>query len=727
MSQFEQGSRLDAMRRQGSALGPSTTNTRVGVNQSIQVVGQETLPPVVAGGSIAESLMQALGVAGNLAAGIGNTLDRQTAKIERKNAENKAYDIGQASRDYRTHAIEFQAKIESGEIKLPDGVDPTPENVTDFASQLVENRIDDPSINEPYKEEYRTLIPHVASMFQRKLTQERAQAKEALAQTLADGVAGSQTAGEMSKFMAVAQKDLNLTSVEAAEKTILPTMRAAANSGDRVRFEAAKTALGGMFQNEQKMGELALQQNERTNQRMQQQAIGDRYGQMWAEEKPVESIRSQYDADLKAGRIGGAFADSLLGDIQRAEARQAAVILKTETENARKVNEQAWQDMVDQAGDGGLLALIPKDGFKATLPDKTEQKVSYNEAIDMATDSAFARIERMYQGRPQEAISMQADWAARNGVEPVTWKRVLEAGAMQSTQSSLAQDKNAPQELPPMAESGFTLYRTLRAQQPQLLEKLLPGGKVRDFYETAETLMQDKAIGSTSPDAVRTALLNSAIQINNPNRSTLDGIQRDSLETAVKGMMSEGSLWWAKTANNGGEIAAEVSAKAMPKIRRGIPADEAVRQASEEVKNGRVIINNWAVPATDIGNLPGEIRDNISNVASTIIDDWISRNPDSGYSKESLTLKPIRDTGFWAIADGTNGLVIDPSAVFSPRELKARHDELVKAGFDKDTAKVLADWKARQEEALRAANRTPAERAMDNFERRGGRAGQRVY
>lgn len=495
--------------------------------------------------------------------------------------------------------------------------------------------------------------PLIAAAYQRR-SQVQAKARQDLELNLQRGAKSATTSVEIQRFMASHHRLFpEASELDTLTAIVVPVLNDAAAAGDETRMKAAVGLLDpDRFGTE-------LRGAEATFKRVEEQRKAKEVGGF------LDTVAGQLD-DILTQR-GGSF-DQVQRTIDAAKdridprtilnARRSVLELQNSANSAaaKAIKEAARAALVREhltsavaAGAGGMLWRIP-----ALDEPETGAKVSQEETIQGALAMQFDQIARIHASDPALALAKQVKYAADNGVIFDPWRDALNAG-FRGASTALSLTKPGTQvQVSKTTAAGLQLYETMRTVAPNLIEAMPADATA--FYETALTLRQfPEFAGQPAGALIEAARLG---QLPDPPFEATNALIREQVER----LQTSGFLFWQTTAANPGEIGAEIAKLARIKIKAGLGADTAVKQAAEVVGAQRVFIGNWSVSLND-ARVPAPVKDKIQDIAAEIFQAWTAKYGEkTGLDVDDLTLRHDQRTGLWFVANGRTGAMVGDGA-----------------------------------------------------------------
>lgn len=343
------------------------------------------------------------------------------------------------------------------------------------------------------------------------------------------------------------------------------------------------------------------------------------------------AFKSTLDAAIKLHpeRFTAAELVGLTGTYDTSMARQQAAL------RVQDVKDGAVSNAMQAARSGKLWAVDDVQYTNATGTEATFK----GDAIRKEAISRFEEnLDTQYANDPQGRFNAQVQFYSGNLVKNEGWEKLLK-GAPFSASNVVA----AGGDLPANLTQGLDLYMNLRAKAPQLLQQHV-GDQAQDFFEIARVAQQYHSLDA------KQALMTAARATTDPNWSKASpGLSKQDTVRAVRSSL--GTMWGKDLTDvwNADSPQTEVVEDAMMLNRGlGIPMADAIKEASERVKQNYQIINGTAVRTGD-KNVPP----NFGELAGRYVDKFYDTNAAAlrkeGFAKSDLHIVNIGDTPNWAI------------------------------------------------------------------------------
>lgn len=608
-----------------------------------------------------------------------NEARKEADRIER---EAEILDRGLASEHASRDLPGLTAQINDRKLFTDD----TPESaVASFLAAQTEG------MSPAYREQYTRALqgPLIAKVYAHR-ENVKGEALSALKENLQRGAKTAASGASLQLFVASHQRLFpNDSEIDRLTDIVVPALNDAAASGDDQRFKAAAGLLDPQrFSAELRTAETQLQ-------RVKNSEVSTR------EQDFVEGIAKQID-DLVSGK-GGSYA-KMLQDLDAASdegsIRPTTILQMREKvmrmqdsqnlEAEKAIKELAKASAAREhviaalaAGAVGNLWSVPE------LDDpKTGAKLSRAEIQQAATALQFEMIANRHKDQPDVVLTKQVKYVADNGITPPEeWKSMFTAG-FRGVSVALSLTKPGERITPNETTlAAFVLHEKLETVAPHLLLDM--PAEARKFFEMASTLRQlPEYAGKPGAALIEAARIQ---QLPEPPPEPTNAIIRKQVED----LQTTGFLFWQTTASNPGEIGAAIAELARIKIRAGLGAEAAVKQAAEVVRQQRTFIGNWSVSLND-ARLPQGVKENIQPVAAGIFKDWVAKHGEAeGLDVDDLTLRHDRQTGLWYIASGHDGSIVRQG---KPGEIAFDADGLLSRVASKhpDIDEIVKRWNARR-------------------------------
>jgi hypothetical protein len=640
VSQLEHGGPPERLRRallRPIDLAPATL--------PLEAPGRAVLPPVSEGATLAGQLLDSL----SPLSGAGNALyhlgqqqraerQAQLAEARRQDAEAEHLDRGLASLHARSDFAPLSAAIANREVVVPEG-----ETFEDFANKWAAQHTDGQSA--AYGTEYRSIIvPHVVAALVQQHEAVKAQAQKDNLKVYAEGATQAEAPDAIQTIIDdAAAKYPTTTETERLGTIVLPAAESAANNADRVRLDASLTVLGDRFPAERLKLEAAYQAATDRKQREAVRGFQDEIAGLYVDRRPYEHIR---EAILK--HRGAIPDDALDAQLREADSREHAATAEARAALLRAENGQHEAQVYVAAGElmraaditGGATRI---DTVKWTDSAGHDHTLTRNEIVEQTTNAEMRAIADANPD-PQASLARQAEYLSRNGVTFAGFERVLGAGYSATLTDIASVDKAGKTTLPANVAAGFDLYKRLGAMNPRLRDEHIKSADARTFYELATLAEQ-----YVTPGEPHSSLMVATKALARDARTLSTGhLPAEALRRAVADVVDGG--WFAKDAQNGGEVGAKVERLAGLYVSAiGLSPAAAVKEATKKIQNSHTIINGWAV---DTGNL--HVPPNLPDLAKKIATAYATRHGETeAVRAKDLTLMPGETSGSWILFDRT--------------------------------------------------------------------------
>lgn len=377
--------------------------------------------------------------------------------------------------------------------------------------------------------------------------------------------------------------------------------------------------------------------------------------------------------------------------INTAREKQGKIVEKLALEAKAQTSEQEVSLLLRKAGDEGTLLTIPEK-VSYTKADGEIGAYSRQELVDRAVEERLHEIDVWAQsvaadpaskGVDVEALKLERQIAffKQNPVKNPQWADVLN-----SAYSSAAPDTIAgASQPPPHLLQAVSLYESLEAKAPGVLQRHLASDDAKDFYATyrvARTLMrQDER------QALITASQATKGVADDP---TAFSPAYDKLEDELS--KAESSWPWAQGITNYGEMTSDVRRLGKALVRAGVSPTSALEKAGESVRGQYTNINGYMVRTADrfIEAFPAELASRklppeaFEDTVKSYLSEYVSS---SGIDADGLSIRRLSDgVGSWAVIDASTGFPIATTSglkpAFTASDLiefaKAKHEGKIK-------------------------------------------------
>jgi hypothetical protein len=422
-------------------------------------------------------------------------IDNAERTIEQAKAEQEIV-IGEARRTARMRLTDIQTAIDSGRIARGQG-----ESYEDFAARVALEESD--GMGELYTRAFAdTIGPQLAQYAQASDERRVSEARAASVQVLADSASLAATSDDVSNAINAAEA-LGLRRDQATRAVGLTALQAAAQAGDRVRFDRVKAALGSELVQEQEALGIQLGERERAiasqrrNDFLDNLALVSLSGGGFGEQLALVA------EGLTGGTIDPSTAERLTSEIQNSMAAQ---------EKAQLVQADREQEAANVAGltadlfalstvagagpndpnaplAGGIASITDDQDFEFTLPSGKVQTVKGRDVRRAVTAKAMQAIGEAAPD-PATALRRQAQWLGFNNVKHDPLATQLTGGVSQAITALTATPGSG--QSPEVPASTIDAYRTatvLQATSPSVYERHTTESD-RAFYDAVRLGME---------------------------------------------------------------------------------------------------------------------------------------------------------------------------------------------------------------------------------------------
>lgn len=639
---------------------------------------------------LTDSLEQTLGltarVFGQVAAGAERQRAMDVADIEQRDkmalAEREVV-IGEARKQARIRYADIQAGIEAGRIARQPG-----ESYADFAARVAAG--ESQGMGDLYAQSFAETIGPQVAMFAQNVEEKRvAEAKAASVQTLADSATlapdaeGVRTAIEAGSAMIGEEKSLRAIGLTA--------LQAAAQSGDRARFEKVRQALGDKLVQEQGALEITLGEreraiaNERRNQFINGLAGLNLSGAGFGEQLAYVGegfARGEIDADD---------AERLTNGIESARLTQQKQVLEQADQTQKATNidtlaAEAWQGSLSAGG----LSTLSTEEFTFTLPSGKTQKVEGRELVGLVTAKAMQEIAGSAPD-PATALQRQALWLGSNNVKYDRLASQLSAGTSQAITAyqTVSQDGQQNVDIPASVIDAYRTATVLRQTSQAVYEKHTTADD-RVFYDSVRMGLE---LGKTEQQAIADA----AKAANHPLRFQPIDLTKTGLYNPIRNTS-------AVLAVNG----SEVESRAYEVVRylinsQGVRVDAALKTVAAQVKSQYLVHRKIAV---NTAGMPENVKEALPDILDQKVDEYYAKFGEADdVDKSDVALIRDANTGNWRFVNNMDG-----SVLFSSNRMVVNDDIIDKIIRERAQAEMKAAIETGKRETMEVWNlrRNPA-------------------
>jgi hypothetical protein len=648
MSQFEQGGPPGGIRR-----NPIVPVPQQGLTSTLIAPGLATIPPVSRGAQMADELSHALGLVGQVAGTIHEQAhsanvrayqeqldaERAQAKSDRLDAIQEHALRGQAALHAGAIMPGVLAKIATGDIQKPDGVDPA-----EFSHSLARS-FGGTDFAPAYNDELdRRMSDNIANAIaQRGLALRR----ESIADTSAkiiDGAQGEADPEQLEgKFEALRLANPDMTEARARELIGSSALKYAVSLGDTNPQKAQSLlATAGKFLGDDFKSDVETAATHLDNQIKKNQAaavtnfrsdISDLRlsGATYAEQRQaVEDYRKNPDVDPTAIDREMHRIDTL----EREDLRQGRRLgIQFEVEHA---HDLAVEDAAAHMRNGEAYAV---QDSKFVDSEGHSHPFDRDKLVKEATESEMTKIASENKD-PAASFGKQVEFLSRNGVGYEPWEHLLASGYL-GLSNDISSDPKAGQE-PQVGDTtvkGYAMYRAISAANPRLANSLVKSEPARRFYETAELAQKYVTPGDAGASLLQAA---KAFQRGAYAETTSRELSAKALKGAVDTAINH-RFFFAAEAKNVAYVGDKVEQLARFYMDvNGIDAASAVKEAAEKIKPSFSVMHGWAV---ETGNRM--VPANIDSLLDKISNEYVAKHPDEALHAGDLVLEPGDGENNW--------------------------------------------------------------------------------
>lgn len=671
-------------RNRAPTQGRVGTELLQGITENVVAPGVPVLPADYSSENEILQVERALGLLGQDVAGAGDLYAQQQHRIERQNAKVDALDRGLAAQHKGLDAAVFADKIAQNDpaFKVPDG-----QNIGTFANDFVNHYLDaaHPDAPEAYKEEYRTLAPHLAQMLGSKAEHDRAVNQNEGMDVLANAAATAPDLETAQSLVNSGGSALNLTDFQK-QAVLFNAAKLSANAGkvDVVERLAPALASGPFSAQFDTLKIHAESVRLSAENQWHTRNMAD-LENLQAAGTPSPVLLATAEEKFKAGDINGDQLQRFKKDVALDDAHKASTAFSNLEDQIAFGHNQgvplsAFSKELDQLNRMDPSRATPlfnrlrvdeekraEASFKAdsinealqssrsgtplsTIEEKTKTvgdktiTVSKPDQIEAVTKIEFARLA---QGKtPQQAMQAQANWLAENGVEYQPWKSLVHSAYTSS--GDLEKATVAPQSM----VDALNLYAQIRAVQPGLAHSMFPENE-RLFMDTALQWQADTAVNGRPDTLGALRMANKAVNMPPEERARVsDRIKVADVEAKATEIVSAGNWFTSTDLNTVGNHDELVAALRTDAIRyaRTMSAADAIKKAGENAKASGTKINNfWTYTA--VPGLGADVRYDMPKVGQAVIDGYYEKNKPAGIDKADIGMVFNRNTSLWVLED----------------------------------------------------------------------------
>lgn len=302
-----------------------------------------------------------------------------------------------------------------------------------------------------------------------------------------------------------------------------------------------------------------------------------------------------------------------------------------------------------QSGQGVIDSLpqdeLPPGSLSTTvnLSDGTTHTFDSPQVIEAAVNLSVQAIHD--QSTPETFVPAVAEFLGKSGQTYRAWSEAMNAGFYASMTQLIAMKPGDPAPAPPAnLAQGYELYKRIGAIDPRVRNAHMKNESTRRLYEIADLMEQTQAQGD-SGNALALAMVGFA-RVSKFGEPTMEGVDQNTINSAVDDVASRGALWWSQTAQNQGEIRQKLlmTTKAYM-MTSGASAEQAMSHAVETLKQSHAIINDWAVDVSGTTAPP-----NFEALSKVAIDAYVAKFGEQDFvNSDQLTLIPGETPSTWIV------------------------------------------------------------------------------
>lgn len=465
---------------------------------------------------------------------------------------------------------------------------------------------------------------------------------------------------------------------EVVDATALNALRDAASLDETTeRFDAIAPLAEGMFPTEVGRLRQSLESRLATQDARQQadadQGLANRVGRVLANRNEFnpELAHSLIDKAAEAGTVSGDELRRQRQLVESAEARRAARLSAQARADLEAVTEAAFQRKLDQmatadaskALNPALAADRPLDQLRdeshtIQLETGETRTLTGPEYVNTVIEQAFTQINQDYANDPHQALVQQMTFLADNGVTYEPWEAQLSSLHSRASNFVRRRENNEPVELTDGDKAAFALAQQMRTTHHELFNRHT-SQDAQTFYMLADYLET-----YVHPNDARMALIEaSSVRLQPGDRissQAVSGYRPDRLKEDIEQAFK-------RDLKNFNEVrqGVVVIANFLQRGAGQAGAENAVKKAIKEVRSQYRINRNGYAIFTD--NMRG--FDGIDEIEPTIVESFLSDNPNEGYTEDDLYLGQYTPNEFYIADAAANGRPADPIRVFTRDEL----------------------------------------------------------
>lgn len=333
------------------------------------------------------------------------------------------------------------------------------------------------------------------------------------------------------------------------------------------------------------------------------------------------------------------------GVLKRRQTEQTRLQQKAQEEAIKQVNEQRESDfgesLLDSVVENGGIDILGNPAFagwtdaEGNLNTLTfSQKRNLVLKVAEQRDNADQALVVQGQLDPQEALQRSFLRWESLGIKNPKWEAEMQGGLLTASNIAVQElpmnDDEFMAALPDSFQKGLNRYKMLKASNPTLLAKNTDN-QTRVMYDSIEIL----ASAYGEPEAIRRVI---DLASDGGRVSTEDKqLRYSTVAEKINSLeLDNPDEFFDQAPQNRGYITKKVDRLVKAYISLNVPADAALDQAVEVVKDSHQVIRGIAIPRVD--GMP----QNMEAIAEYAVEQAIADNPNlEQYDPDELAIAPV--------------------------------------------------------------------------------------